>query len=717
MEQNPYAKFFTQLKHHSNFQNLEIRIAANASLDQRVYNKPSVDQVAAIWYPLILPNGEGGWHQGIVKSHNPNITIPTYTTTAANICPRSYASATEVLNNEEQVDMYIKLETTRLEYYRFEQSNYRREILQGIVDSVTAGECRGEKVGQRVLLPGSFIGGPRDMRRRYMDAMALVQEYGRPDLFITMTCNPEWTEIQEQLCAGQVAQDRPDLVTRVFRAKLQDLKDQIFKKEIFGPTAAHVFVVEFQKRGLPHIHLLLILKQGHKITSADQYDRYISAELPAKDKQPELHELVIKHMIHGPCGIKRQSSPCMKDGQCKFHYPRAFNNKTIQRRDGYPIYRRKNDGRTSEVRGMKMNNQWVVPYNPYLLKRYNCHINVEVCSGVKAIKYLYKYIYKGHDKCAVYIESDEGEKFIDEIRSFQDARWVSPPEAMWRIYEFTLSEMQPAVINLQLHLPGKQAVYYWKKQNLQNIAGSQFVQQTMLTEYFRMCLNDTDARNYLYREFPKHYVWNSQSKVWTKRKSRSVIGRINVALRMLFATILVHCNPTDVRRLWDTYYNDMSDDFQRTHAKSAEAKLQSTLKSVNSYLESMGQSVAKFDMPQIQQELHQGDTYECREIVEERSVKVPTEDMEAQSKLNEQQTQAFKTILQRTDSGTPGLFFVDGPGGTGKTYLYRALLAHIRSRGMIALASASSGVAQQSYREVVQLTRDLEYLYKLMNQQ
>ncbi|XP_049360644.1 uncharacterized protein LOC125825341 [Solanum verrucosum] len=328
MEQNPHAEFFRQLKHHSSFQNIEIRIAVNASLDQRVYNKPSVDQVATIWvdgnnpnipferdivvhehsgkkhrvkhyygcydplqYPLILPNGEGGWHQGIVKSRNPNIGITTDATTSANICPRSYASATEVLNNEEQVDMYIKLETTRLEYYRFEQSKYRREILQGIVDSVTAGECRGEKVGQRVLLPESFIGGPRDTRRRYMDAMALVQEFGRPNLFITMSCNPEWIEIQEQLCVGQVAQDRPDLVTIVFRAKLQDLKDQIFKKEIFGPKTAHVFVIEFQKRGLPHIHLLLILKEGHKIRSADQYDRYISAELPTKDKQPELHEL------------------------------------------------------------------------------------------------------------------------------------------------------------------------------------------------------------------------------------------------------------------------------------------------------------------------------------------------------------------------------------------------------------------------------------------
>ncbi|KAH0715308.1 hypothetical protein KY284_008213 [Solanum tuberosum] len=253
---------------------------------------------------------------------------------------------------------------------------------------------------------------------------------------------------------------------------------------------------------------------------------------------------------------------------------------------------------------------------------------------------------------------------IDEIRIFQDACWVSPPEAMWRIYEFTLSEMQPAVINLQLHLPGKQAVYYWKKQNLQNIAGSQFAQQTMLTEYFRMCLNDTEARHYLYREFPKHYVWNSQSKIWTKIKSRSVIGRINIgkyylhyvlfmtcgnltrlldittnpregeryyerlllnhvqgptsfedlltvnglhchtfkeaakergllesddsileclreavifkmpiALRSLFATILVHCNPTNVRRLWETYYNYMSENIQKIHDKSPEAKL------------------------------------------------------------------------------------------------------------------------------------------------
>lgn len=89
-------------------------------------------------------------------------------------------------------------------------------------------------------------------------------------------------------------------------------------------------MVEFLKRGLPYIYLLLILKESHKIKFINQYDRYISAELPDKEKQLELHQLVIRHMIHGPCGTRRKSSPCMKDGRCKFHYPRAFNNKTIQ---------------------------------------------------------------------------------------------------------------------------------------------------------------------------------------------------------------------------------------------------------------------------------------------------------------------------------------------------------------------------------------------------
>jgi hypothetical protein len=58
------------------------------------------------------------------------------------------------------------------------------------VDSLQAGEGRAATVGKRTVLSSSFIGGPRDMRRRYMDAMALVRKFGKLDIFFTMTCNP-----------------------------------------------------------------------------------------------------------------------------------------------------------------------------------------------------------------------------------------------------------------------------------------------------------------------------------------------------------------------------------------------------------------------------------------------------------------------------------------------------------------------------------------------
>ena len=107
------------------------------------------------------------------------------------------------------------------------------------------------------------------MKRRHMDAMALVQTYGKPDIFLTMTCNPNWPEIVEKLYPGQTPQDRPDIVARVFRAKLETMKDMLTKENILGVVKAYVYVVEFQKRGLPHAHFLLILDSRYKLVVPD----------------------------------------------------------------------------------------------------------------------------------------------------------------------------------------------------------------------------------------------------------------------------------------------------------------------------------------------------------------------------------------------------------------------------------------------------------------
>ena len=83
------------------------------------------------------------------------------------------------------------------------------------------------------------------MRRRYLDAMALVWRFGKPDIFLTMICNPKWDVRTRELYPRQTPQDHPDLIDRVFRAKLEELKHMLIKKDILGKVRAHVFVVEF----------------------------------------------------------------------------------------------------------------------------------------------------------------------------------------------------------------------------------------------------------------------------------------------------------------------------------------------------------------------------------------------------------------------------------------------------------------------------------------
>ena len=88
--------------------------------------------------------------------------------------------------------------------------------------------------------------------------MAVVRRFGCPDLFVTFTCNPAWPEIKAELLPGQTAKDRPELVSRVFQLKLSELMADI-KGGIFGTVKGKLWVIEFQKRTLPHAHILLIL--------------------------------------------------------------------------------------------------------------------------------------------------------------------------------------------------------------------------------------------------------------------------------------------------------------------------------------------------------------------------------------------------------------------------------------------------------------------------
>lgn len=209
-----------------------------------------------------------------------------------------------------------------------------------------------------------------------------------------MTCNPKWPEIVENIPPGDETSNHPLLVCRVFKMKLDQLMADLTVHNVMGVSIAHLNVIEFQKRGLPHAHILITLRNEDKFNDPIQIDQFIGAELPDANAEPQLFELVAQQMIHGPCGPYNPTCVCMVDDRCTKNFPQYWYNATTIR-DGKVNYRRRQNGVTAEVRRNNVryvvDNSFVVPYNPYLLLKYRTHINVEACVNMGTVKYLYKY--------------------------------------------------------------------------------------------------------------------------------------------------------------------------------------------------------------------------------------------------------------------------------------------------------------------------------------
>ncbi|XP_037481907.1 uncharacterized protein LOC119360319 [Triticum dicoccoides] len=113
---------------------------------------------------------------------------------------------------------------------------------------------------------------------------------------------------------------------------------------------------------------------------------------------------------------------------------------------------------------------------------------------------------------------------------------------------------------------------------------------------------------------------------------------------------------------------------------------------IQDLLYSMGKDIKTFDLPNLL-DADDLDSLEAKELTEEMSIKVAKEDLELEATLNNEQQLAFDEIMDHVLHTKGKVFFIDGPGGTGKTYLYKALLAKVRSMGLIAIATATSGIA------------------------
>ena len=160
------------------------------------------------------------------------------------------------------------------------------------------------------------------MQQHYQDAIAITKAKTKPDLLITMTCNPKWIELKRVLTnfpVGTTPNDIPNITFRLFYTKFQHFLDDIIKNEIFGKVIAYVYTIEFQKRGLPHSHIVVTLHPENKLMTPQSIHKFISAEIP-DDSDKDLRKLVIKHMLHG---VHTDHSPCILKNKtiCKKKFP------------------------------------------------------------------------------------------------------------------------------------------------------------------------------------------------------------------------------------------------------------------------------------------------------------------------------------------------------------------------------------------------------------
>lgn len=175
--------------------------------------------------------------------------------------------------------------------------------------------------------------------------------------------------------------------------------------------------------------------------------------------------------------------------------------------------------------------RYVVPYNKTLLLKFNAHINVEWCNQSRSIKYLFKYVNKGHDRVtATFYESadDNGQVApIDEIKQYYDCRYLSACEAVWRIFSFDIHHREPSVERLMFHLPGEQYLIFDRRRPINDVLDSDSANVTKFLAWFEANKEYESARELTYTEFPTKFVWNQQARKWSPRKKGFSIGRMH----------------------------------------------------------------------------------------------------------------------------------------------------------------------------------------------
>jgi hypothetical protein len=159
---------------------------------------------APLHYVILFPYGEAGWYQGLsLRGNSKCITLLQYTAYRIHARPQEFSTILRAcrLFQTYLVDMFASIDQERLRFIQSQQHKLLITMLNGIEDALTHNDDHVDlnQLGEHIILPSSYIGGPREQYQRYLDGMAIAHHFKKIDIFLTMTANPSWPEIMNEL--------------------------------------------------------------------------------------------------------------------------------------------------------------------------------------------------------------------------------------------------------------------------------------------------------------------------------------------------------------------------------------------------------------------------------------------------------------------------------------------------------------------------------------
>ncbi|KAL8140249.1 LOW QUALITY PROTEIN: hypothetical protein V2J09_006270 [Rumex salicifolius] len=271
------------------------------------------------------------------------------------------------------------------------------------------------------------------------------------------------------------SEDRPCIINRIFKIKLDEMINDLRLDKIFGKLKAcniklqfsdiiifiYVSLLLYHLRAFEDclITIVLFLHRESKIKSVEDIDRVIYLEI---------QDLVSQPLLYDAWGFWHdEPKKCLYEGKCTKYYTKEFKNTTIVDDDCYALYRRRDYGKIVDKNGDKLDNIYT------LLLKHGAHIKVEWCDQARCKKYLFKYINKGQT----------------------EQLFVSPCEAISRIFGF------------DTHYRNENSGLFDDEDPINFIDNFGNI-TTMFLKWMDCNKKNEEPINYYYYEFHKEFVWN-----------------------------------------------------------------------------------------------------------------------------------------------------------------------------------------------------------------